>query len=99
MLGIGKGLRFGFGYDIGHTLKGLARVDETLAELAAVAEPGPVPLETITPTDAELLEGPVDPEAPIEPIEVDAPDAPDEVFTELAMLADDTPIPDVGGGA
>ena len=35
MFGLGKGLRFGFGYDIDHTLKGLARVDETLAELAA----------------------------------------------------------------
>jgi aspartate/methionine/tyrosine aminotransferase len=34
MFGIGKGLRFGFGYDIEHTLKGLARVDETLAAAA-----------------------------------------------------------------
>ena len=34
MFGIGKGLRFGFGYDIEHTLKGLARVDETLAAVA-----------------------------------------------------------------
>jgi aspartate/methionine/tyrosine aminotransferase len=33
--GLGKGIRFGFGYDIEHTLKGLARVDETLAEAAA----------------------------------------------------------------
>ena len=29
----GKGLRLGFGYDIEHTLKGLARVDEVLAEI------------------------------------------------------------------
>jgi aspartate/methionine/tyrosine aminotransferase len=35
MFGLGKGLRFGFGYDIEHTLKGLARVDQTLAELTA----------------------------------------------------------------
>ena len=34
MFGLGKGLRFGFGYDIEHTLKGLARVDETLAAVA-----------------------------------------------------------------
>jgi hypothetical protein len=46
MFGIGKGIRFGFGYDIEHTLKGLARVDETLAELAelpAVATDEPTP--------------------------------------------------------
>lgn len=30
MLGAGKGIRFGFGYDIEATLKGLARVDEVL---------------------------------------------------------------------
>ena len=30
MFGLGKGLRFGTGYDIEHTLKGLARVDESL---------------------------------------------------------------------
>ena len=30
-----KGLRFGFGYDIEHTMKGLARVDDTLAAVAA----------------------------------------------------------------
>ncbi len=35
MFGIGKGLRFGFGYDIEHTLKGLAKVDEVLAEVQA----------------------------------------------------------------
>jgi aspartate/methionine/tyrosine aminotransferase len=34
VFGLGKGLRFGFGYDIEHTLKGLARVDETLAAIA-----------------------------------------------------------------
>jgi aspartate/methionine/tyrosine aminotransferase len=34
LFGLGKGIRFGFGYDIEHTLKGLARVDETLAGLA-----------------------------------------------------------------
>jgi aspartate/methionine/tyrosine aminotransferase len=35
VFGLGKGLRFGFGFDIEHTLKGLARVDETLSEVAA----------------------------------------------------------------
>jgi aspartate/methionine/tyrosine aminotransferase len=35
MFGIKRGIRFGFGYDIEHTLKGLARVDETLASLSA----------------------------------------------------------------
>ena len=34
VFGLGRGLRFGFGFDIEHTLKGLARVDETLAEAA-----------------------------------------------------------------
>jgi len=33
----GKGIRFGFGYDIEHTMKGLARVDEVLAEVRAGA--------------------------------------------------------------
>jgi len=32
--GLGKGIRFGYGYDIEHTLKGLARVDEVLRVLA-----------------------------------------------------------------
>jgi aspartate/methionine/tyrosine aminotransferase len=35
MFGVKKGIRFGFGYDIEHTLKGLARVDEVLAQMAA----------------------------------------------------------------
>ncbi|HTG48291.1 MAG TPA: aminotransferase class I/II-fold pyridoxal phosphate-dependent enzyme [Actinomycetota bacterium] len=35
MFGLRKGLRFGFGFDIEHTLKGLARVDDTLAAIAA----------------------------------------------------------------
>jgi aspartate/methionine/tyrosine aminotransferase len=35
MFGLKKGIRFGFGFDIEHTLKGLARVDETLAAVAA----------------------------------------------------------------
>jgi aspartate/methionine/tyrosine aminotransferase len=35
MFGLGRGIRFGFGFDIGHTMKGLARVDEVLAELQA----------------------------------------------------------------
>jgi aspartate/methionine/tyrosine aminotransferase len=35
MFGVKRGIRFGFGYDIEHTLKGLARVDETLASLSA----------------------------------------------------------------
>jgi hypothetical protein len=34
MLGVGRGIRFGYGYDIEHTLEGLARVDEVLAEIA-----------------------------------------------------------------
>ncbi len=33
MFGLGKGIRFGFGFDMEHTMKGLARVDETLAAL------------------------------------------------------------------
>ena len=35
MFGLKKGLRFGFGYDIEHTLKGLSLADEVLAEVAA----------------------------------------------------------------
>jgi hypothetical protein len=35
MFGLKKGLRFGFGYDIEHTMKGLALVDEVLADVAA----------------------------------------------------------------
>jgi hypothetical protein len=31
MLGGGRGIRFGYGYDIEHTMEGLARVDEVLA--------------------------------------------------------------------
>jgi aspartate/methionine/tyrosine aminotransferase len=34
MFGLGAGLRLGFGYDIDHTLKGLARVDEVLAAVS-----------------------------------------------------------------
>jgi aspartate/methionine/tyrosine aminotransferase len=34
MLGVGRGIRFGYGFDIEHTMKGLARVDEVLAEIA-----------------------------------------------------------------
>jgi aspartate/methionine/tyrosine aminotransferase len=33
MFGLKKGLRFGFGYDVEHTLKGLALVDEILADI------------------------------------------------------------------
>ena len=33
MFGVKRGLRFGFGYDIEHTMKGLALVDELLADL------------------------------------------------------------------
>jgi aspartate/methionine/tyrosine aminotransferase len=33
MLGASRGIRFGYGYGIGHTLEGLARVDEVLATL------------------------------------------------------------------
>jgi aspartate/methionine/tyrosine aminotransferase len=35
MFGLTKGLRFGFGYDIEHTLKGLALVDDALSEVRA----------------------------------------------------------------
>jgi hypothetical protein len=35
MFGVEKGIRFGFGYDIEYTLKGLARVGETLAKVVA----------------------------------------------------------------
>jgi len=35
MFGLGKGIRFGFGYEIERTLKGLARVDEVLESVAA----------------------------------------------------------------
>lgn len=35
MFGIGRGIRFGFGFDIERTLEGLARVDEVLARVAA----------------------------------------------------------------
>ncbi len=35
MFGLKNGLRFGFGYDIEHTLKGLAVVDDVLAEVRA----------------------------------------------------------------
>jgi len=34
MFGIDNGIRFGFGYDVQHTLKGLALAGETLASLA-----------------------------------------------------------------
>jgi aspartate/methionine/tyrosine aminotransferase len=33
MFGIGKGIRFGFGFDMAQTLKGLAKVDEVLASV------------------------------------------------------------------
>ncbi len=33
MFGLGKGIRFGYGYDLDYTLKGLARVDEVLLRL------------------------------------------------------------------
>ncbi len=38
--GLKKGIRFGFGFDIEHTMKGLARVDETLAAVEAEAAAG-----------------------------------------------------------
>jgi aspartate/methionine/tyrosine aminotransferase len=39
MFGLGRGIRFGFGYDIEHTLKGLAKVDDVLADVQAGARP------------------------------------------------------------
>jgi len=35
MFGLGNGLRFGFGFDIEHTMKGLSLVDDVLAEVVA----------------------------------------------------------------
>ena len=35
MFGLKKGIRFGFGFDIEHTMKGLSLVDEVLDEMAA----------------------------------------------------------------
>jgi aspartate/methionine/tyrosine aminotransferase len=35
MFGLGKGIRFGFGYDIEHTMKGLARAEDLLAGRAS----------------------------------------------------------------
>jgi aspartate/methionine/tyrosine aminotransferase len=35
MFGLGKGLRFGFGFDIEHTMKGLSLVDDVLADVVA----------------------------------------------------------------
>ena len=37
MLGAGRSLRFGFGYDIDHTLAGLARVDRVIAPRRSTA--------------------------------------------------------------
>ncbi len=37
MFGLKKGIRFGFGFDIEHTMKGLAKADETIAAVAAGA--------------------------------------------------------------
>lgn len=34
MLGVGRGIRFGYGYDIEHTMAGLARVDKVLNEFS-----------------------------------------------------------------
>ena len=41
MLGAGRSLRFGFGYDIDRTLAGLARVDETLEAIPRVRPAAP----------------------------------------------------------
>ena len=90
MFGIGKGLRFGFGYDIGHTLEGLARVDETLAELAPPAEPAIVPPEEIAPADVVLLE------EEVEPADQDLPEA---SVAELTVTLEEAPVPGVGEGA
>jgi hypothetical protein len=47
MFGVKRGIRFGFGYDIEYTLKGLSRVDATLANVMAErGEPRGVPAET-----------------------------------------------------
>jgi hypothetical protein len=35
MFGLGRGLRFGFGFDIEHTMKGLSLVDDVLADVVA----------------------------------------------------------------
>jgi hypothetical protein len=90
MFGIGKGLRFGFGYDIGHTLEGLARVDETLAELAPPAEPAIVPPDEIAPADVLLLE------EEVEPADQDPPEA---FVADLTVTLEEAPVPGVGEGA
>jgi aspartate/methionine/tyrosine aminotransferase len=36
MFGLGAGIRFGYGFDIEHTLKGLARVDDVLADIQRI---------------------------------------------------------------
>jgi len=95
MFGLGKGIRLGYGYDIGRTLEGLARVDETLAAFGPPAEPATMPLEedavgTAPPTDVVLLE-----EA-IEPVDTTEPD---ELLADVAATIDTAPVPDVGDGA
>ena len=48
MFGLGKGIRFGFGYDIEHTMKGLAQAEDLLTgrvAVTAVRRCGWAPLE------------------------------------------------------
>jgi aspartate/methionine/tyrosine aminotransferase len=40
MFGLERGLRFGFGYDLANTMRGLAKADVTLAAVAAAAAAG-----------------------------------------------------------
>jgi len=90
MFGIGKGLRFGFGYDIAHTLEGLARVDETLAELASPTESALAPLDETSAADVVILEeemGPV----------MEA--APDQLMADVAATVEAGPATDVVEGA
>ena len=90
MFGIGKGLRFGFGNDIAYTMQGLARVDETLADLAPPAEPALLPVDELAAPHVVTLEEEIVPFATAEP---------EDVLGEIALLADDAPTPDVGEGA
>ncbi len=90
MFGIGKGLRFGFGYDIGHTLEGLARVGQTLAELAPPAEPAIVPPDEVAQADVVLLE---------EEVEPADQGHPEEIVADLTVTLEEAPVPGVGEGA
>ena len=98
MFGIGKGIRFGFGFDIEHTLAGLARVDETLAELAPPVEPAILPVQETAEIEAVEEVVTIEPAEPLEPVEALVPVPPaDDVLVEPRVDLD-APAPDVGEG-